>query len=180
MSWRIAYYKLYYPLAFYSAYFTTSIDSFDMEVLAKNDPELLKKTYERIKTELNNPRIKSSALDKSKLVVYEVAYEFFMRGYKFDNVCVNRSELGIFLQNTESKTLRIPLKAVSGCGVHLAKSIVDGRKKGFYRTLGDLNERGGVTTKTMEKLKDLGILPDGFSSIDEIFDEEGTLIKSTS
>lgn len=180
MSWRIAYYKLYHPLAFYSAYFTTSVDSFDMEVLMKNDPQLLRKTYDKLQKDANNPRIKLSALDKAKIVVYEVAYEFFMRGFRFENVCVNKSELSLFLQDGEKNTLRIPLKAVSGCGEHIAKSIVTGRKKGFYRSLRDLNERGGVTAKTMEKLKDLGILPDGFGAGDEIFDESGTLIKSTS
>ncbi|GCE64023.1 DNA polymerase III PolC-type [Candidatus Mycoplasma haematohominis] len=180
MSWKIAYYKLYYPLSFYSSYFSTSVDSFDLEVLIKNDLNHVCEKYEELQKKLKSPSTKGSvkAKDKAKLVIYEVAYEFLLRGFKFANVCVNRSEFDVFVPIAGTKELRIPLKAVDGLGEHGAKTIIEGRKEGgLYRSIFDLQERANIKGVTIEKLRNHGIIPDEPDISKVIFDDEGELIK---
>ncbi len=55
MSFRIAFYKVHHPLAFYATFFSTKVDDFDADLMTKGKTAILAKM-----TELENPELKLS------------------------------------------------------------------------------------------------------------------------
>ena len=78
MSYRIAYYKVYYPVEFYSTFFTTKVNDFDAETIMKGSKAVREK-IELIEAKGKNATNKEA----EELTVLEVAYEMYARGYEF-------------------------------------------------------------------------------------------------
>ena len=77
LSFRIAYYKLNYPLAFYATFFTIKLSDFNGENIIEG-PSFLKNRLKILK-EVQNP----TAKDKGEIRVSEVALEMYARGFEF-------------------------------------------------------------------------------------------------
>ena len=61
MAFRIAYYKVHYPLAFYAAYFTVRADEFDAQLIVAGKDRVTK-TIREYETRRNNLTQKSLCL----------------------------------------------------------------------------------------------------------------------
>ena len=87
MAFRIAWFKVHEPLAFYSAYFyrKSQKGGFDAEMMTHGLDEV-KKNIERIK---KNPD--ASDKDEDLMTTLEACYEFYMRGFEFDSIDIYRS-----------------------------------------------------------------------------------------
>ena len=75
MSFRIAYFKVHYPEAFYATYFTTKAQDFDAHLVIKGK-EAVK---DKIK-ELESLGNQMTAKEKNLLTVLEVVQEMYARG----------------------------------------------------------------------------------------------------
>ncbi|KGG80843.1 DNA polymerase III PolC [Caloranaerobacter azorensis H53214] len=153
MSFRIAYFKVHYPEAFYATYFTSKAADFDAELITKG-PEIIKKKITELE-ELGNSK---TAKEKNLLTVLEVALEMYLRGFKFCKVDLYESDSDKFI--ITKRGILPPLKSLQGVGENAARSIVKERINGEFLSIEDLVNRTKVTKTVIEALKNHGCLED--------------------
>ncbi|SJZ54008.1 PolC-type DNA polymerase III [Mycoplasmopsis verecunda] len=155
MAWRIAWFKLYYPLEYYATFFTTRVEEFDIQTL-KDD-------YGAIKI---NKKIKEIEFSKDKKVkdenlmqTLEIARELYARGFNISNIDLKRSLATEWVVDKEHKTLIPPFSAIGGLGEAVANKIVEGRNEQQYMSKEDFKKRSGINITLYKYLNDeLGIL----------------------
>ncbi len=147
MSFRIAYYKVYYPEAFYATYFTTKADDFDAALILKGK-EVVK---EKIK-ELEGLGNEKTAKEKNLLTILEVVLEMYSRGYGFKKVDLYKSDSDKFL--LRDKGIIPPLKSLQGVGETASRNIVKEREKGEFISIEDFANRTKVSKTVIEALKE--------------------------
>lgn len=156
MAVRIAYFKVYYPTAYYATYFTVRADEFDADVILKGE-ESIKRKMDEINAMGNNATQK----DKNLLTILELSYEMYKRGIKFLNIDLYKSNSVKFL--IEDDGIRIPINVLSGVGENAAKNILLARNDGEFISKEDLRIRAKVSQAVIETLsshKCLQNLPD--------------------
>lgn len=151
MSFRIAYYKVYFPEAFYSTYFTIKASDFDSDVVIKGK-EFVKN---RIK-ELENLGYDITTKEKGLLTVLEVVLEMYARGYKIQNVDLYKSHSDKFI--IDENGILPPLKSLEGLGENVARKIVEERNIKRFISREDLVNRGKVSKPALEVLMNHGCL----------------------
>ena len=111
MAFRIAYFKVHYPLAYYSCYFYRRSSDFDAALMTRG----IEPVRHKIKSIKSDPQ--PSTKDQDTLVVLEAVYEFYMRGFDFANMDIYRSMATKFvIEATSSSPPSSPLRAGRGCG----------------------------------------------------------------
>lgn len=160
MAVRIAYFKVYYPEAYYATYFTVRADDFDADLICKGTGAIKAKLEELY--ELGN---KVTAKDKGLTTVLELSYELYVRGLKFKRVDLYISEATKF--TIEEDGIRPPISALQGVGDNAAKSIVEARKQGEFISKEDLRIRAKVSKTVIETLSNHGCL-EGMSETNQL------------
>ncbi|SCY12640.1 PolC-type DNA polymerase III [Alkaliphilus peptidifermentans] len=153
MSFRIAYFKVHYPEAFYATYFTTKADDFDADLIVKGKDAILR----RIK-EFEAMGNDTTAKEKNLLTVLEVALEMYLRNIILLPVDIYKSEAERF--KIDQGKLLPPLMALQGVGQNAAKNIVEARKNGEFISLEDLRGRTKITKTAIETLVNHGCIGD--------------------
>ena len=148
MSLRVAYFKVYYPIAFYQSYYTVRADTFDYETMATGRENLLVKM--RDLQQMENP----SARDKATLTIMEVVNEMYARGIEFMPVDIYLSHPIKYL-NINGKILPA-LNSIAGLGDKAAQSIADAREHGKFSSIDDFKQRTSVSETHIELLKSFG------------------------
>ncbi len=151
MAFRIAYFKVHYPVEFFIAYFTVRADDFDAELMTHG----VDKVRRKIK-ELEAKGNDMSAKEKNILTILEVCNEMYSRGINFLPVDLYKSDATKFLKT--EKGILPPLSALQGVGESAAKSIVEARKKGKFTSIDDLRIRAKVSKAVIEVLQQHGCL----------------------
>ncbi len=151
MAVRIAYFKVYYPKAYYATYFTVRADEFDVDIIIKGE-ESIKRKMDEIYTMGNNVTQK----EKGLLTILELSYEMYKRKIKFLPVDIYKSDAVKFL--IEDEGIRIPINALQGIGENAAKNIVKGREQGEFISKEDLKMRGKASKSAIEMLDVHGCL----------------------
>ena len=161
MAFRIAYFKINYPEAYYAAYFTVrACDDFDYSCMCKG----IDVAKEAIK-EIHAKGQEATAKDKSKQTVLEIIVEFYARGFKFVPIDLYQSDAKNFQITPEG--LLPPFSSLQGLGVNAAQSIVEGRKDGEFKTLEELKERTSLGRSLIDMLKENGVL-DGIPETNQL------------
>lgn len=153
MSFRIAYFKVHYPEAFYATYFTTKAEDFDANLVTKG-----KQAVDHKVKELNSLGNNMTAKEKNLLTVLEVVQEMFARGYSFEKVDLYKSDSDKFLIG--EKGLIPPLKCLEGVGETAARNIVKERERQKFISIEDLVNRTKISKTVIEALRDHGCLND--------------------
>lgn len=153
MAFRIAYFKVYHPEAFYAAYFTTRVDDFDADTILKGRQTILQKI-----DELDKKGNSLSAKEKNLLSILEVALEMYTRGINLLPADLYKSDAVKFILTEDG--IRIPLCALQGVGRTAANSIVEARTAGQFVSVEDFRERAKVSKTVIEILKDHGCFQD--------------------
>lgn len=151
MAMRIAYFKVYYPRAYYATYFSVRADDFDADLIVKGE-EKIKEKMNELYAMGNNITQK----DKGLLTILEICYEMYKRGIKFLKVDLYKSNATKFL--IEGDSIRPPLSALQGVGKNAAKSIEEARLEGEFISKEDLRLRTKVTKTVIETLENHGCL----------------------
>lgn len=150
MSYRIAYFKVYYPPEFYAVYFTTKAADFDEKTILKGSIAVQEK-LEQITGKGNN----ASKKEEAEFIVLEVAYEMYARGYEFLPARLGDSD-GIKFGVKDGKVL-LPFVAVSGVGETAAKALADEYKVRPYETVDEIRERAKINKTAIEELREHGV-----------------------
>lgn len=161
MAVRVAYFKVYYPEAYYATYFTVrGADDFDAELICKGESAVKAKLDELY--ELGN---KATVKDKGLITVLELSYEMYKRGFNLLKVDLYKSDATKFI--IEKEGLRPPLSALQGVGVNAAKSIAEARKNGEFISKEDLRIRSKVSKTVIETMSVHGCL-EGMSETNQL------------
>lgn len=138
MALRIAYFKVYFPLVYYCAYFSVRADDFDV-VAMSHGKEALKAAMQEINSKGND----ASAKEKGLLTVLELGNEMLERGYEFQMVDLDRSDATNWI--IDGNRLIAPFRALPGLGLNVAKQIVAAREEKEFLSKEDLSNRGKVS-----------------------------------
>lgn len=157
MSFRIAYFKVHYPEAFYATYFTTKAEDFDADLIVKGKDAILNKIKAFDEQEKDQDS-KITAKEKNLVTVLEVALEMYIRGIFLLPVDIYKSDADRFMI-VDGKLLP-PLKSLQGVGQNAARNIVEARRQGEFISLEDLRERTKVTKTVIETLVNHGCISD--------------------
>jgi len=160
MAFRIAWFKVYRPIAFYQTYFTVRADLFDSTIMTKG----IERTRDEIR-KLRNSDEKLSATNQSILTILEVVNEMYTRGYKFLPVSLYESDAKMFLE--KDGAILPPLNAMAGLGENAAIAIAKAREDGDFLSIEDLRLRSGINKTALEVLRQEGCL-DGMEESDQI------------
>ncbi len=153
MSFRIAYFKVYHPAAFYAAFFTVKAEDFDSDLVIKG-PEAVNSKLEEIINKGNNATPK----EKSEVVVLEVVKEMYTRGIEIEPVDLYRSHSNKFKLTDENKLLP-PLVTLKGLGLSVAEQLVEKRQEmKEFLSIEDLKKRCKVPKTAIEVMKEHGCL----------------------
>ena len=150
MSIRMAWFKVYYPEAFYAAWFTSKVDNFDADIIMAGIPAVEARMDEIEK--LGNA---ATAKQKEQLTVYEVMYEAFSRGYGFAEPVLGVAEACRF--SVVDGKIMLPFNAVNGIGDTAAESLTAAYAEKPFSTLDDVRSRTRLTGTNIEDLKKHGL-----------------------
>lgn len=151
MSYRIAYYKVYYPREFYATYFTTKVSDFDAETIFKGPKAILEK-IEAIENKGKNATKK----EEDAVTVLEIAYEMYARGYEFSEARLGVSD-AVRFKLLDGKVL-LPLMALPGVGENAAKLIVEEHGKRPFHSVEEIQKRAKANKTAIESLREHGVL----------------------
>ncbi|WP_439957176.1 PolC-type DNA polymerase III [Lentilactobacillus kosonis] len=151
MALRIAYFKVYFPLVYYAAYFSVRADDFDIVSMARG-----KDAVKNAMKEINDKGMEASTKEKNLLTVLELANEMLERGYEFKMVDLDKSDASEWL--IDGNTLIAPFDSVPGLGLNVAKQIVAAREDRPFISKEDLAKRGKVSKTLIEFMTENNIL----------------------
>ena len=155
MAFRIAFFKVYYPAAFYASFFSIRADEFDADIIVGGIPAI-KKAMEEIAKKGNEGSVKEAKLYN----ILEVALEMYLRGITIKKVDLHCSDSTRFLIIDEGKALLPPLISLQGVGETAALSIAKAREEKMFTSREDLRIRGKVSKTVIEVLENHGSLDD--------------------
>ncbi|MBO8140093.1 MAG: PolC-type DNA polymerase III [Thermosipho sp. (in: Bacteria)] len=150
MAFRIAYFKVHYPLAYYAAFFSIKGGEFPIDIIMKG-PKYIKKRL--MELSVGNKR---DIKERNEEKVLEATLEMYLRGIQFLPPDIFKSDYRRFL--IEEGRLRIPLNRIPGVGENVAYSIVEARKTKLFTSIEDLKKRTKLSKAHIETMRKLGIL----------------------
>ena len=155
MAFRIAWFKVNYPLAFYSAYFYRRSQKGHFDALMMTESKDAVVANIKAIESMEKPSVK----DKNLLITLEVAYEFFLRGFEFLPIDIYKSDAFNFV--IEDGKLRPPFVAIGGLGDSAAEDIVRGREGKQFLSVEEFSIACPKVSKThIQMLKDAGAFGD--------------------
>ncbi len=166
MALRIAYYKVYYPLEYYAAYFSSRVDDFDAHSMIGGS-EVLKKRIEHI--EMNIEEM-SDVKRKSLLNSLKMSLEMCERGLKFIKFDLNHSKANEFVINHEKDGIIMPFSTLEGLGEKEAIRIIEERNEKEFTTIEDFKKRTRVKKKSFEQLEYYDVFSELEDSNQIVFD----------
>ena len=157
MAFRIAWFKVHEPLAFYSAYFyrRSQKGGFDAEMMTGGADEVRRKINEF------KHRQNITANEEDLLVTLEAVYEFNMRGFSFADIELGKSDATKFLITEDGKLLP-PFVSISGLGETAAQDLAKCGESGHdFISIEEISAACPKVSQThLETLKRLGALGD--------------------
>ncbi|KRM91393.1 PolC-type DNA polymerase III [Fructilactobacillus florum] len=153
MALRVAYFKVYFPLVYYAAYFSVRADDFDVVAMARGT-----NAVQDLIQQIEAKGSEASTKEKNLLTVMQLANEMLARGYQFEMVDLERSDAAQWLMDGDR--LLAPFSAIPGLGLNVAKQIVAARADKPFISKEDLAKRGGVSKTIIEFMRQHQVLND--------------------
>lgn len=176
-SFRMAWYKVHHPQAFYAAYFTEATGDFDAEIILKG-PGACFDVIRRLKShgdmmddagedesEIVEHKAGSTDKDKRVMKVCEIAYEMYGRGYKFKPPKLGASHARRF--RVEGDYLRLPYVALEGVGLAAATALYEAYRERPFFTVEDAIERAKINKTALAALNKYNVF-DGLPETDQV------------
>lgn len=146
MAYRIAWFKINYPLAFYASFFGIRAEDFDAEtILAGYDA-----VRNRIQ-EINKLGYSASQKEKKLLTILELAMELYARGFHFKPVDIYKSDARKFI--LADGGLILPFAALPNIGASAAQGVINSRNDGEYMSIEDFQNRTRLNKSAMDILR---------------------------
>ena len=150
-AFRIAYFKVHEPEAYYAAFMSIRADEFDGDCML-HGKEMVKAKMKEI-DELGNS---AAPKDKNMYPILELVLEMNERGINFLPVDIYKSDVSKFI--VEGKNLRPPLSALTGFGEVDAGKLVKARNEGKFSSIEDMTMRSKIGKVALEVLQKAGCL----------------------
>ena len=153
MALRIAWFKVYHPLAYYAAYFSIRASAFSYEIMCRGQEALLYtiEDYTRRKDTLSNKE--KDTLDDMYLV-----REMYARGFEFMPIDIMRAKARSF-QIIDGK-LMPSLTSIDNMGEKAADAVEEAAKDGPFISRDDFRIRTRVSQTVIDKMHELGLFGD--------------------
>ena len=152
MAWRIAWFKVFHPLAYYTAFFSIRASAFSYEMMCQG-----KETIEHHLTQLiNTPKDMLSKKDQDTLKDLRLVQEMYARGYEFCPIILEKADDKRF-QIIDGKIMP-SLSSIDGMGEKAAEAVKEATKDGPYTSLEDFRNRTKVSKTIIDKMVEFGIL----------------------
>ena len=161
-AFRIAWFKVHIPLAYYAAYYSIRAKAFDAEFMI-NGKERAKNKMKEI--EMKNQKKEATKAELDMYDDLEIVLEMYERGFEFLPVDIYESEASKF--KIQDNKLRPPLNSIPGFGTVAAQGIVNARKDGKFMSIDDLKIRAKIGASGAELLKQFGCL-EGMSQSNQL------------
>ena len=158
MAMRIAWFKVYKPIVFYSAYFSKRASDFDVYAMQGGEYTIAKKMQE-----IGEKGNKATETEKRQFTVLEICNEMVKRGFKFRPIDINKSDARDFIIAEDGLSLYLPFITIDGLGLKVANSIVEARSDEEFKSKSDIKERTSISKSLFTKLEMLDVfdgLPD--------------------
>ncbi|MBO4981665.1 MAG: PolC-type DNA polymerase III [Lachnospiraceae bacterium] len=153
MAWRIAYCKIYYPLAYYGAFFSIRAKAFSYEIMCQGQRHL-----ESVMAEYKSRMDSLSNKEKDAYADMRIVQEMYARGYEFEPIDIFRAKSRDF-QIIDGK-LMPSLSSIEGLGEKAADAIVEAAKNGPFLSKEDFIQRSKVSKTIADLMGTLGLLGD--------------------
>ena len=150
MAFRIAWFKVHRPLAFYATFFSIRAKAFDAEYCCAGLDAVKRKIRE---IESNKD---ATAVEQDLMVTLEVCYEFYLRGFHFETINIYESDATHFRIIGDDGLLP-PFTSVHGLGEAAAMATVEQRKGKEFISVEEFAQVCNKLSKThIEQLRALG------------------------
>ena len=151
MAWRIAYCKVYYPLAYYAAFFSIRATAFNYELMCQGKEKLnyFIKDYEKRKDTLTKK-------EQDTVKDMRIVQEMYARGFTFLPLDVYTAKARYF--QIIDGMLMPALNTIEGLGDKAAEAIEDAAKQGAFLSKDDFRQRTKVSKTVIDLMSDLGLL----------------------
>ncbi len=159
-AFRIAWFKVHQPAAYYTAYFTIRADEFDSECMIFGK--------EKVKNKMKELELQGNAIstkDKNVYSILELVLEMYERGIKFLPIDLYKSHATKFI--LEEDGIRPPLNSIPGLGTVAAESIDSAKQEGEFMCIDELQQRAKIGKSVTELLKKFGCL-DGWTQSNQM------------
>lgn len=153
MAWRIAYCKVFYPLAYYAAFFSIRATAFNYELMCQGRERLeyyLADYYKR-KDDL-------SKKEQDTLRDMRIVQEMYARGFEFWPLDIYRADARYF-QIIDGKIMPA-INTIDGMGDKAAEGVVEAAKDGPFLSKDDFKDRSKVSKTVADLMADMGLLGD--------------------
>ncbi len=151
MAFRIAWFKVHIPKAYYTAFFTIRADEFDADIMCHGE-ERVKNKMKEIELAGNSATTK----DKNMYAILELVLEMYERGINFLPIDLYHSHATKFL--VEDEGIRPPLNSIPGLGSVAAIGIDEAKKDGKFMSIDDMKIRSKIGKSVIELLDKVGCL----------------------
>ena len=153
MAWRIAWCKIFYPLAYYAAFFSIRATSFNYELMCQGK--------ERLEYFMHDYERRKDTLSKKEQDTYKdmrIVQEMYARGFEFLPIDLYKAKAHHF-QIIDNK-LMPSISTIDGLGDKAADAVVEAAKDGKFLSRDDFRQRTKVSKTVIDLMVDLGILSD--------------------
>ena len=155
MAWRVAYCKVFYPLAYYCAYFSIRANAFDYEKMAMGRDKL-----EYFMNDYKNKKAMNtiSNTEEEELKDMRIVQEMYARGFDFMPIDIYKARARTF-QIIDGKIMP-SFKVIEKVGESAGECIEIAARQGEFLSKDDLRQRAKIGQTVIDKLTDLGLLKD--------------------
>ena len=153
MAWRVAYCKVFYPHAYYCAYFSIRANAFDYEKMAMGRDKL-EYFIDDYKNKKSLGTITNTEEDELKDM--RIVQEMYARGYDFIPIDIYKAKARSF-QIIDGKIMP-SFKVIDKVGEVAGEGIEIAARAGEFLSKDDLRARAKVGQTVIDKLNDLGLL----------------------
>ncbi|TJX13811.1 DNA polymerase III subunit alpha [Tissierella creatinini] len=151
MAFRIAWFKVHIPLAYYAAYFSIRAKAFDAEFMIYGKDKVKAKLKE-----IDMLGNQAAPKDKDMYDDLEIVLEMYERGFKFLPIDLYKSHSTKF--QIEDGELRPPFNSIAGMGNVAAESLYNAAQDMPFNSVEDLMKRGKIGNAGVEALRNFKCL----------------------
>lgn len=157
MAWRIAWFKIYYPLEYYATFFTVRSDVFDIENALGTKTQVESRLKELVSKKFSDS---INAKEEQLITTFEIINEMLARKIKISNIDLYKSNATEWKIDYKTNSLIPPFIVLDGLGEAAARSIIEAREKRPFLSKENLLNRTQINKTTLEKMEKLNILKD--------------------
>ena len=154
MGWRIAWYKVFEPLAYYAAFFSIRASAFSYELMCFGKEKL----EEHLNALLKLPKEKTTKKEQDLIRDMRIVQEMYARGYEFMPLDIYRAKDKYF-QIIDGKIMP-SFASIDGMGEKAAEQAMLAAKDGPYTSIENFRNRTKVSQTITEKMKEMGLFYD--------------------